>query len=151
MIRGRHKWKFSRYPVPIGTQNFFSGRHPVPIGTQNFFSGRYPVPIGTQNFFSGRYPVPIVTINFLFFSTGPSDEYDSAPSRKYTGRFVPLSPVSVNLIRTFLLTCVNIIWALCVNIIRALCDHSELSFNERSFQEEKLRFETRFSEFWKSE
>ena len=63
--RGRHKWKFSRYPVHIGTQNFFPGRYPVPIGTQNFFPGRYPVPIGTQKFFSGRYPVPIGTQNFF--------------------------------------------------------------------------------------
>ena len=34
LTRGRHKWKFSRYQVPIGTQIFFSGRYPVPIGTQ---------------------------------------------------------------------------------------------------------------------
>ena len=34
-------------------------------------------------------------IFFSFFPTGPSDEYDSAPSQKYTGQFVPLSPVSV--------------------------------------------------------
>ena len=31
------------------------------------------------------------------FPTRPSDEYDSAPSRKYIAHFVPLSPVSVNL------------------------------------------------------
>ena len=35
-------------------------------------------------------------IFFSFFPTGPSDEYDSAPSRKYTGQFVPFSPASVN-------------------------------------------------------
>ena len=69
--RGRHKWKFSRYPVPIGTQNFFSGRYPVPIGTQKFFSGRYPffkifpVP-GTQRYpnflnFDGYRPIPDLT------------------------------------------------------------------------------------------
>ena len=34
---------------------------------------------------------------FSFFPTGPSDEYDSAPSRKYTGQFVPFSPGSVKL------------------------------------------------------
>ena len=34
-------------------------------------------------------------IFFSFFPTGPSDDYDSAPSRKYTGQFVPFSPVSV--------------------------------------------------------
>ena len=42
--------KISPHPVPIGTQNFFSGRYPGPISTQNFLSGRYPVPVGTQNF-----------------------------------------------------------------------------------------------------
>ena len=35
--RGRHRWNFGRYPVPIGTQKNFSGQYPVPIGTQNIF------------------------------------------------------------------------------------------------------------------
>ena len=34
------------------------------------------------------------------FPTRPSDEYDSAPSRKYTAHFVPCSPVSVNNLST---------------------------------------------------
>ena len=64
--RGRHKWKFSRYPVPIRTQNFFC-LDLVPIGTQ-FFSGwysvpfaksfRYLVPSGTHLLKFPRYPVP---------------------------------------------------------------------------------------------
>ena len=33
-------------------------------------------------------------IYFTKFPTRPSDEYDSAPSRKYTAHFVPFSPVS---------------------------------------------------------
>ena len=43
--RGRHKWKFFRYPVPIGTQNLFSGCYPVAFGTHNFLFARYPVPM----------------------------------------------------------------------------------------------------------
>ena len=52
LARGRHKWKFSRDPAAIGTENIFSDRYPVAIGTQNFFSGWYPVLIGTQKLFS---------------------------------------------------------------------------------------------------
>ena len=46
--------------------------------------------------FTGEFGQNVHAILFSFFPTGPSDEYDSALSRKYTGQFVPFSPVSVD-------------------------------------------------------
>ena len=37
-----------------------------------------------------------MSTQFSSLFSGPSDEDDSAPSREYTGQFVPFSPVSVN-------------------------------------------------------
>ena len=54
---GRHRWKFGRYPVPIGTLYLKFPWHPVPSGTQCLKFSRNPVPkifeilMGT-----GRYP-----------------------------------------------------------------------------------------------
>ena len=103
--RGRHNWKFGRYPVSIGTQKFLAGTrypsvlffscpYPLPIGTKKFFlagtrylsvpkffSGRYPVPIGTQNFFSGWYQVPIGT-HKNFSGRYPTSGIYSVPGTK---------------------------------------------------------------------
>ena len=93
--RGRHRWKFGRYQVPIGTQ-LFTQRYPkitqrcpsfeifrypvpsdnqllkfllypVPSGTPLLKFPRFPVPSGTQLLEFSRYPVPSGTELLKFF------------------------------------------------------------------------------------
>ena len=71
LTRGRHKWKFSRYP-----KFFFLAGTRCPSVPKVFFSGRYPVPIGTQIFFwlvlGLTVFLPISFLELLVFNLGVS-------------------------------------------------------------------------------
>ena len=73
LIRGRQRWKFGRYQVPIGTQKIFSGRYLSEPTIFNLASTR-PV---------SRYPVPRINLSQKQNKNYNVESFDSKPGVKF--------------------------------------------------------------------
>ena len=80
-----------------------------------------PIQAMTRNLSTGENVQKWTRYIILFFSTRPSDEYDSAPSRKYS-RFLDVFPVMVNQYdkKYVFINKTHLYWQLTVEILRML-------------------------------